>query len=986
MDPSSTTFDNTYYKLLLQGKSLFSSDQALLTNPKTQQLVSKFASSQKAFYDAFVKSMIKMSSLNGGQEVRLDCKVVRGHLEMGDEVVGEKSLDGQTEEAIQKRDFGVNRFNVPTCQRHDVVKSKDNGMIGIVIEVGGDLDSESDTTDVDEEEEDEGEEEEGDNGSGSENEGKGDDDDDKNDPLPTGHVRVFWMNQSETTQNLDEVTVIDRAFLHGDIVSACSDPMGQVGVVTNVEISVDLLDQDGSMIKDVSARDLKRVRDFTVGDYVVLGPWLGRVDDVLDNVTVLFDDGAMCKVMKVDPLRLTSLSKGILEDGDYPYYPGQRVRASSSAVFKNARWLSGSWKASRLEGTITKVMVGSVFIYWIASAGCGSESLTAPAEEQGPNNLKLLSCLTHANWQVGDWCFLPSLVPSSYVSKDRNSLFITSKVASSVEFVSGAMEGEHISESLPDEKVDGNSPLFASVESMVLDKVDIDNLDINGEKEKNHASPESSPCSSSLSISKEPLPENWPFRRKKMRKVVIKRDKKARKKEENFDRSLLIVNSKTKVDVAWQDGRQELGLASINLIPIDNPGDQEFLPEQYVIEKGSDDNDDDNDHEVRHVGVVKSVNAKERTACVRWLKSVSRPEDPREFDKEEIVSVYELEVHPDYDYCYGDVVVRLSAVSVSSNVVGTVNPLEKSGLCGDHNNAEKDLMTEEDASSSGVLVGFSDLSWVGNITGLQDGDIEVTWANEMVSTVGPQAIYVVGRDDDEPSEYGSEVSDGAASWETVDEDGMNTLENAEEEVVPQDGSRVIPEAETTVDLEDCNSGGKGALAIPLAALGFVTRLATGFFSLGRKQNDSLGSVLKYVPQSLGIVDLLEQISSNVDSSSLSTNIITAHATQVGNDNFEEQGPISEVAKVEEPLYNLRSEELGVPSNLGCINLEVCSFKRFDTAKDPLDHFFLGANGQSSNGRKWLKKVHQDWGILQKNLPGMLRYKSKNMQRTMKISI
>ncbi|PIA27782.1 hypothetical protein AQUCO_07500004v1 [Aquilegia coerulea] len=51
-------------------------DQSLLTTTKTKALVSKFASSQEAFADAFVKSMIKMSSLNGGQEVRLDCKVV----------------------------------------------------------------------------------------------------------------------------------------------------------------------------------------------------------------------------------------------------------------------------------------------------------------------------------------------------------------------------------------------------------------------------------------------------------------------------------------------------------------------------------------------------------------------------------------------------------------------------------------------------------------------------------------------------------------------------------------------------------------------------------------------------------------------------------------------------------------------------------------------------------------------------------------------
>lgn len=76
MDPSPTTFDNNYYKLILQEKSLFSSDQALLSFPKTKNLVSQFATSKEAFLKAFVKSMIKMSSLTGGQEVRKDCRVV----------------------------------------------------------------------------------------------------------------------------------------------------------------------------------------------------------------------------------------------------------------------------------------------------------------------------------------------------------------------------------------------------------------------------------------------------------------------------------------------------------------------------------------------------------------------------------------------------------------------------------------------------------------------------------------------------------------------------------------------------------------------------------------------------------------------------------------------------------------------------------------------------------------------------------------------
>ncbi|PSS19851.1 Peroxidase [Actinidia chinensis var. chinensis] len=77
LDSTSTTFDNAYYKLLLQGKSIFSSDQALLNIARTKALVSKFATSQEEFEEAFVKSMIKMSSITGGQEVRLNCRVVR---------------------------------------------------------------------------------------------------------------------------------------------------------------------------------------------------------------------------------------------------------------------------------------------------------------------------------------------------------------------------------------------------------------------------------------------------------------------------------------------------------------------------------------------------------------------------------------------------------------------------------------------------------------------------------------------------------------------------------------------------------------------------------------------------------------------------------------------------------------------------------------------------------------------------------------------
>ena len=420
-------------------------------------------------------------------------------------------------------------------------------------------------------------------------------------------------------------------------------------------------------------------------------------------------------------MNLKPISKNILEDGHFPYYPGQWVRASSSSVFKNSRWLSGLWKANRLEGTVTKVTVGSVFVYWIASAGYGPYSSTAPAEEQSPKNLKLLSCFAHANWQLGDWCLLPSSVLSSSASMDKGISKLELSDSANNELDSNQTGSGCDSEEATVEETNGNK------DTMDLDPADV--LEGNDGNDKSNPSRDSSSCSSSISVSKEPVHEAWPLHRKKIRKVVIRKDKRARKKEESFEKALLIANTRTKVDVAWQDGTVERELNSTSLIPIDNPGDHEFVSEQYVVEKTSGDGEDIS--EARRVGVVRSVNAKERTACVRWLKKVARAEDPREFDKEEVVSVYELEGHPDYDYCYGDVVVRLSPVSVCSETASVGESTEKSM----QKTEESGIKIDVNIQTGETFVQFSDLSWVGNITGLKNGDIEVTWADGMVSMV-----------------------------------------------------------------------------------------------------------------------------------------------------------------------------------------------------------------------------------------------------------
>ncbi|KAL2231709.1 UNVERIFIED_CONTAM: putative ubiquitin-conjugating enzyme E2 23 [Sesamum indicum] len=871
-----------------------------------------------------------------------------------------------------------NLQNVSYIYRQDVVRSKNKTEIGVVTEVAGDSDSDSSITDDEDEDEEEDEDEDevedekdGEAGSNEEDDVENeknpaenaaentDDNDYKHSPLTADQVRVLWMDGSETTESINDVTVVDRGFLHGDYVAAASDPTGQIGIVVDVNITFDLLTHDGSILKDKPSRELRRIRDFTVGDHVVLGPWLGRIEAVFDNVTVQLDDGSVCKVMKADPLHLKPVGKNILEDGHFPYYPGQRVKASSSSVFKNSRWLSGLWKANRLEGTVTKVTVGSVFIYWIASAGYGSDSATTPAEEQAPKNLKLLSCFSHTNWQLGDWCLLPSSQELSCATLNKEVSKPDPHDTAKDEPESTEVSDESDAEVATMAESTRNSKLMGNDSETSLCK--------NGEISDSNVSAEKL-CNSSVPASKEGAHETWPLHRKKIRKVVVRKDKKARKKVENFERALLIINTKTKVDVIWQDGTIKQGLDCTSLIPIDSPGDHEFVAEQYVVEKAA---DSDEAVETRRVGVVKSVNAKDRTACVRWLKPVARAEDPKEFDKEEMVSVYELEGHPDYDYCYGDVVVRLSPIVSPAKMESLVHSIENMPLNSSdeskHENGKHPGEDAENVLAHDMSTEFSDLSWVGNITGLKDGDIEVTWADGMISTVGPQAIYVVGRDDDESIAAGSDASDDAASWETV-EDDMDTvgddMGNVDEGNGTEDAGGIEADIEDNSIVAE-NSGMNGALSIPLAAIGFMTRLASGIFSMGRKQSDQMN--LTKSEDDLQPHDSTSNRDSDGESSSQKPNDIDNQLSKLTTGRQGEEDEVAEASdllEIAETLCNLHLSESDARPHEECIS----RFKGFDIVRDPLDHYFLGAQGQNNAARKWLKKVQQDWHILQNNLP------------------
>lgn len=75
-------FDNTYFKLILLGKGLLTSDQVLMTGKvgKTMELVKSYAEDEALFFHQFSKSMIKMGNISplfGSQsEIRKNCRKI----------------------------------------------------------------------------------------------------------------------------------------------------------------------------------------------------------------------------------------------------------------------------------------------------------------------------------------------------------------------------------------------------------------------------------------------------------------------------------------------------------------------------------------------------------------------------------------------------------------------------------------------------------------------------------------------------------------------------------------------------------------------------------------------------------------------------------------------------------------------------------------------------------------------------------------------
>ncbi|GER31630.1 ubiquitin-conjugating enzyme family protein [Striga asiatica] len=600
--------------------------------------------------------------------------------------------------------------------------------------------------------------------------------------LYSGRAHTIFSSLEQTIEKIDDFLIFERSFSHGDIVRLVSDPLGQMGKIVNVEMKVDLENLYGSIkTENVNSKSIRKIRSVSVGDHVVHGPWLGRVEKVIDRLTVIFDDdGQTCELSAKGPEKIITATYSpdddLLEDPNLPFYPGQRVRVESPGM--STRWCGGIRKDEKNKhGTVCSVDAGLVHVDWLVS--CMGPKV-GPGPPQGPmdsRDLSVVPCfLPHANWQLGDWC-----VHDDRLKKGR---------------------GPH------------------------------------GEEE-----------------------------------------------EPSFSQVAVVVKTRTRIDVRWQDGSESCLLDLDLVFPVNVLDAHDFWPDSFVREEGMTD-DVYRASGFEKWGVVKSVDSKERMVKVKWVELESSSLDSEQEEEEMIVSAYELVEHSDYTFGLGEVVFRI---------------------------IDKKNMENSESLTEGII-GNKFLTCFGTVVGFENGCVEVKWGTGAISKVFPYEIFRV-------------------------EKGETELNNENVEPPNEELSLKAQFAgQGLKDLDD-NPENAGSNTISRAAIEIFNSITSSL--LGSIGMLSLIGGYKYASQS---------------ENSNKTNPDDEEEEEEDNLDMHEKTISLHIKEANEDFMFLSSSRHHEP------------FKKFDMVNDPSNHHFVNENGSPQVKKEWLRKVHQEWSILEKDLP------------------
>ncbi|KAF2748261.1 hypothetical protein M011DRAFT_466675 [Sporormia fimetaria CBS 119925] len=192
---------------------------------------------------------------------------------------------------------------------------------------------------------------------------------------PRGTALVDWQNQGSFSgpQLIPEarLDLLDRALYVGDVVKrSAKDPMSGTVIGTsatcalfpapafgNGRIDPDVLEEVA--IRDVPATELWNVHTCAEGQFVVYGDWVGRVEDVLDEVSVRLNNNSVVVVEDPDELKPEDPFVERLSVGD--------AVTTKKWNLRRGRWKYGAFDPNvRPEGIVVETRTISIHVHWLA--------------------------------------------------------------------------------------------------------------------------------------------------------------------------------------------------------------------------------------------------------------------------------------------------------------------------------------------------------------------------------------------------------------------------------------------------------------------------------------------------------------------------------------------------------------------------------------------------------------------------------------------
>ncbi|KAG0035031.1 hypothetical protein BGZ81_001541 [Podila clonocystis] len=193
------------------------------------------------------------------------------------------------------------------------------------------------------------------------------DDEESTGPIGLQQVVVHWATGSAPeTLHEDDLVVADRSFSHGDVVKRSpNDVMSGSVVDVKVELDLQRVCPPMNQFLGIDAKLVDFVQQFAVNNHVIYDGWLGVIEEVKDEVTVMLQDSSVCIVKDSNSLDLRDNIHDLSCFFPDSLEPGYAV-CGPSRVFKNAEYIVGSYKPSHKQGYVLRAEVTSIIVNWLS--------------------------------------------------------------------------------------------------------------------------------------------------------------------------------------------------------------------------------------------------------------------------------------------------------------------------------------------------------------------------------------------------------------------------------------------------------------------------------------------------------------------------------------------------------------------------------------------------------------------------------------------